>query len=261
MAGMTPDQDRRATYLGLRLAMPLLVGLIFTAVISRTFQSCLQPSISAYYYTPVRPVLVAGLCAIGACLILYRGSNGVENSFLNFSGFLAFIVAFEPTEIGADACDVTNRPDDVEIFAATQNNVYALYVVGAVALLVGIILSRTVVKVEETRAAKICTAALSAVLLAGFIVFEVDFKFFSIWGHLSAAVLLFAGIIIVVGYNCVVKWRSWFGRFYGLLAALMVITASVLFTSLDYKVLIVEASLITLFAVYWILQTVEIESS
>lgn len=76
----TDEESIDQTYAGLRLAMVFLIVLLFIAVAFQIKSAgCLQSSISAYYYTPVRPVFVAALCAIGTCLIIYRRRTNPEN--------------------------------------------------------------------------------------------------------------------------------------------------------------------------------------
>ena len=66
-----------------------LVVLVFAAVVIEwwsTGPSCLQPSISAYYYTPVRAVFVGVLVTMGVCLIALKGSTEAEDVLLNVAG-------------------------------------------------------------------------------------------------------------------------------------------------------------------------------
>ena len=61
------------TYRYLRLAMIAVVVMLFVAVgAQRAAATCWQTSISAYYFTAAHSVFVAALCAIGACLIVYK---------------------------------------------------------------------------------------------------------------------------------------------------------------------------------------------
>ena len=102
------NQDAQTTYRLLRIAMLVLVIMLATAVIYQIFRpepDCWLGSISAYYYTSARAVFVVALCAIGACLVAYRGNTPSEDLALNVSGFLAFVVAFIPTPRGP------GRPD------------------------------------------------------------------------------------------------------------------------------------------------------
>lgn len=59
-------------------------------------------SISAYYYTPAHAIFVAVLIAIGAAMIVIKGTRGLEDILLNIAGMLAMIVALVPTSRGKD---------------------------------------------------------------------------------------------------------------------------------------------------------------
>lgn len=92
------------TYVSLRLGMAILafslpVLLVLWSVFSgETFNGeKLLPSISAYYFTPMRDVFVGTLVAVGACLYLYKGFSDRENKALNCAGIFAVAVAFIPT--------------------------------------------------------------------------------------------------------------------------------------------------------------------
>jgi hypothetical protein len=90
---------------------------------------CAQGSISAYYFTPVRPVLIAALAAIGVGLIIYRGNTSRENSILDIAGFAAIMVAFVPTgtpdlNTGCNRSDGVLTPEllaELNISALNQN--------------------------------------------------------------------------------------------------------------------------------------------
>ena len=95
------------TYYGLRvglatigIALPILV----VTVGGLLHDVWLEPSISAYYYTPpklpwftARDIFVGGLLAAAACLYLYKGFSNKENVALNFGGAFAVLVALLPT--------------------------------------------------------------------------------------------------------------------------------------------------------------------
>jgi hypothetical protein len=89
------------TYLALRLAMVAVIAALFGSLIkemSRVDPVCVQGSISAYYYTPVRAVFVGTLLIMAVCLIALWGKGWVEDGALNLAGMLAPIVAFVPTK-------------------------------------------------------------------------------------------------------------------------------------------------------------------
>lgn len=55
-----------------------------------------QPSVSLYYYTPMRDVLVGGLCAVALFLFFYSGYDTWDNTTASLTGFFALLVAFFP---------------------------------------------------------------------------------------------------------------------------------------------------------------------
>lgn len=57
-----------------------------------------QPSISAYYFTDLRDVLVGALCAVGLALLIYKGFSRTEDWLLNAAGVLVVGVAWFPTD-------------------------------------------------------------------------------------------------------------------------------------------------------------------
>ena len=57
-----------------------------------------QPSISAYYFTDLRDVLVGALCAVGLALLIYKGFSRTEDWLLNSAGVLIVGVALFPTD-------------------------------------------------------------------------------------------------------------------------------------------------------------------
>lgn len=78
-------------YLGMLLPFALLAG---NWVI---FSGRLQQSVSDYYYTGMRGVLVGGLCVIGAFLLAYHGYDRWDSLFSNAAGVGAVGVALFPT--------------------------------------------------------------------------------------------------------------------------------------------------------------------
>jgi len=59
-----------------------------------------QPSLSGYYYTPVRDVFIGTLCAIGVFLISYYGYDRADRIITDCAGLGALLVAFFPTTPG-----------------------------------------------------------------------------------------------------------------------------------------------------------------
>src|SRR4051794_16730122 len=94
------------TYRYLRMAMIAMIVLLGASLViewSKTDPRCLQTSISAYYYTPVRAIFVGALISIGVCMVLLKGNTEPEDILLNVAGILAPVVALVRTP-GAGRC-------------------------------------------------------------------------------------------------------------------------------------------------------------
>ncbi|WP_436493232.1 hypothetical protein [Actinokineospora sp. HUAS TT18] len=268
------SENVQQTYLALRLAMVLLVVLLFLSVIVQVFASepdCLQHSISAYYYTAARAVFVGALCAIGVCLIIYRGSTDTENVLLDYSGFMALVVAFVPTTID-ETCKASNVPTPDELSAAVWNNVLVLLVVGFVAVLLALVVKW--VRKNPTRPlskfARISVAVTLVVLVAGTVFFFGWPDTFERIGHAVSAIALFAGIIGVVVVNAIgfarkqghTRTAQVATNRYALVGYAMAVTLVACliakFAGFGHWLFVLEAGLIAEFAVFWVIQTEEL---
>lgn len=272
--------DALSTYRHLRLGMALLLWLLLVAVLLRAFSApgplaCFEPSISAYYFTSVRAVFVASLCALGSCLIVYRGNTEAEDIALNASGALAFVVAFVPTSVPKAmgvVCSASNVPDPNQIEEAVDNNMTALLLVGAVAVALGIafVAQSTRVGRGPLRALLVFAAVLGASGLA-LVRWPEGFRDNA---HGTAALGTFIGIVVVVGLNAFGAERdrpnrASAGRYrnaYGVIALAMLASGVVIYVvhllvpSWRHWVLLIEAHLLLEFMVFWLVQTLELWS-
>jgi hypothetical protein len=271
------------TWLYLRSSMVALVlALFISIIIERSQVSCWQTSISAYYYTPVQSVFVGVLVALGACLIALRGNTDLEDVVLNFAGMLAPVVALVPTPQRGDC---TSAPDDVpsrDINIA--NNMLTLLILGAVVLGFAVLMLwlRPGAWGAITRLEVVGLVLAGALLAATWYLFAAERTWFTNNAHPIAAISLFAFIIVAVICDA---WQARlttrgrpFAKWYWTIAGAMVGTALVVFVVkvlsahndtqnanlafLDrgwhHWVGIIEATEIALFAVFWIVQTVEL---
>ncbi len=123
------------TYRYLRLAtFPLLLTLLIAVALeSVRGQPCLLGSISAYFHTPARGAFIGGLFAVGACLIVYKGNDPLEDVLLDFSGFMAFVVALVPTVVDR-SCGAKYPAQTLDLTAeAVRNNITTLLIATALA--------------------------------------------------------------------------------------------------------------------------------
>lgn len=270
------NRNVQLTYFGLRLGIVLLVLMLFVAVIHViTSENDWLRSLSSYYYTPARAVFVGSLCAIGAALIVYRGNTDTENVLLDFAGFLAFIVAFVPTDLDESCAYCTGLAAD-DVSAAISNNVVALISVGFAAVVSGLFARRLLGLKEDKQsgAARVSmwVSFVAIVLAGGYFALNTDQV--EEYGHEVAAIFFFVFIILVVGLNArgLSRRRDWTidavwvaaKNRYGVIAILMVLTLVVLFLTrngFDHWILALEALLIAQFAVFWGFQTEELRGS
>ena len=273
---MEPDPALAAvkTYNYLRIALAALVLLLFLSVALEWWAAdgCLQPSISAYYFTPVRAVFIGVLVTMGVCLVALKGNTDGEDVLMNLAGMLAPGVAFIPT--GASGrCGASDAGLDVP--AGVANNMPALFVTGLVVGAVTLVIAR-----RESGGLRLSTPnrlGLGLTLLvlgSGVAWFLVARDSFLDRGHDAAAIPMFLAVIAVVWLNArdvqhavaegaVPSTRGRYVPVYrgiavGMFVALGVTVAITLLTGSTSLVLWVEVVLIALFAAFWVVQTVEL---
>jgi hypothetical protein len=256
--------------------MVLLVLLLFISVATYVWSNDhMLESISASYYTPVKAVFVASLCAIGTCLIVYQGSTDLEDVVLNGSGFFAFIVAFVPTR-PEDRCVASAIAPDVR--EAISNNVSALFLVAvlAFAAVMGIQFFATPPAERELSKDVGVAIGLSVLAFLGLAAFYLFNRgAFMCHGHNTAAVLLFIGIVgaVFVSARGLARkqahadgrpvrdhfWNRYFWGFVLMVASIVVIVVAGPWLGwLDHWVFWLEAALIAQFGTFWLTQTIEL---
>jgi hypothetical protein len=272
------DTAAITTYRYLRISMVGAVLLLAVSIlIERSQVDCWQTSVSAYYYTPVKAIFVGVLMAVGLCLIVIKGSTTWEDATLNAAGMLAPVVAVVPTSDVGTCWSVTPRPlpvnDDGDladwVVANIDNNITALIVTGIVGLIVAAVIA-TIVTRNVKAVAEIGPMQMRLGLLGAMAFLVVGAMLFAFWdgfdtrAHGLAAVAMFAFLAVAVGINA---WhhrndpapRAYFW-IYAAIAGLMVAAGAVMLpfgSSWDHMVLVLEATEITLFAVFWLVQTKE----
>jgi hypothetical protein len=175
------------------------------------------------------------------------------------------VVGLVPTpdfdRCGSVITDTTHRAVNI------ANNVTALLVTGGLALLLLAVLA---LPTWLRRTGRPSTTGLTgfviatALYVATVLVFAFARRWFDVHAHEVAAGAMFSFIFLNVCLNAVhVRGQGWarFNR-YAVVAALMVVAAAVgvglMLAGNRYATLDLEASLITLFAVFWVCQTAEL---
>jgi hypothetical protein len=120
-----PD-DALVTYRSLRIAMVAATAMLAASIVALGAHNHwhFEGSISAYYYTVAHGVFIAAVCALGICLIAYKGHSPTEDILLDVAGILAFVVAFVPTK-GEHILD-PQLPTQLNASAGVTNNIVAL---------------------------------------------------------------------------------------------------------------------------------------
>jgi hypothetical protein len=274
---MEPDPALAAvkTYRYLRIALTALVVLLFASIAIEWWAAdrCVLPSISASYFTPVQAVFIGVLVTMGASLLALKGNTDGEDVLMNLAGMLAPGVAFIPT-VASGACGSNAAGDGIA--DAVANNMPALFVTGLVVGVTVLLIVR-----RENRAGLPITPqgrrglALSALVLgSGVVWFFADRDSFIARGHDAAAIPMFLAIIAVVWLNArdvrrgmqqgsLSQDRTRYVAMYrvvavSMLAALATTVGLSLLTGSTSLVFWVEVVLLVLFAIFWVIQTVEL---
>ncbi|BDX34804.1 hypothetical protein TUM20985_53510 [Mycobacterium antarcticum] len=260
------------TYRYLRGGMAVMIVMLGAAVvIERLRATCWQTSISEYYFTSAHAVFIAALCAIGAMLIVYKGSSDTEDVLLNLAGILAFVVAMVPTSRPGLACGGARL--DIGSQSAIAN---------AWAVVIALVVSRAASwwMYHRTgtmpRRSVLGTWAVwgQRVLLAtGVVTLAAAPDWFRANAHGVAAVAMFASIILTVVITAFVAGnqdaekcphRRRYQLIYQTISVAMGLTlvAAVclhqLLDGFNHATIVVEVALIAGFAAYWLIQTVEL---
>lgn len=244
--------------------------------IERTKVDCLQTSISAYYYTPVRAIFVGSMIAVGLALIVYKGRSSGEDVCLNFAGMLAPVVAIAPTTDVGRCWSVPPSPRPINddgslapwVVTNIDNNVNALLIAGGVGLLLAAIIAVVAndwnlkAPVEKVEPGTMRTLGATGIALFAAWWLSRYWSDFYTRAHGYAAVLMFAFLILAVlavTFDHRTKRDKWFW-FYTTVAALMLLGAFIIPTTRifdEHTVFYLEAWEILLFAIYWGIHTAE----
>ncbi|MGB0958848.1 MAG: hypothetical protein ACPGVK_01245 [Halocynthiibacter sp.] len=153
---MTPDTDHSGTqsedtndlvvsYLTIRQAIGWIGVLLPIVLIGFGYGlGIFQPSISAFYYTALREVFVAALCAVGMFLIAYKGyekrtGEWISDRFMStIAGFGALGVIFFPSASTSLKCtdglcrqDFSEFPSLANMFIADDMHIENIHIISA----------------------------------------------------------------------------------------------------------------------------------
>ncbi len=288
-------QELTVTYRSLRLALVLAVLMLGVSVLAEVIRASeLRESLSSYFYSPTRSILVGVLLVIGFSLIAIHVAQLWEEFWLTLGGMFAIIVALVPTappsctlDVAADAAipaggpvptplvrDIADRsilecfPHGVDdglpgwVVAGVWNNVLALIVVGLIAVFVAL---------RYTNWTGGRSSALMWSLVVAAVSLVVGGLLFWLWDDFRERTHGVAAILTFVCFGAVALINGWLrsgensGKFLwtyrsvtiGMIVAFVVFLVVQLAGGFRTDVFWLEAVEIVLFAIFWLAQTIQ----
>lgn len=275
------DAAALVTYRYLRLAMVTMVVALGAAILEqRGRDHGWQNSISAYYYTPARPIFVAGMVGIGLGLIVIKGRTPIEDWLLNCAGMLAPIVGLVPTDptetCTTTACNIARAKLIAGTKVQAHDNLKAVLIAGSAAVaFAAVVLAITQLdhKSRERTQHQVSRIALLVATLAAVLVgWSLLASGRILKWHAVAAVWMFVMLGLASLWSGITLWwfnhkaerpaGHWrlFAGCYVAIAAAMVIAGIIIKTRSEpwrCRILVLEIIEIGLFAAMWIVQSVE----
>ncbi|MCM3502424.1 hypothetical protein M3667_11125 [Microbacterium sp. P26] len=256
------------TYRYVRLAIIGATVFLAVGVGVQIARGGVLPSVSAAYYTPAGPVFIGALSAIALALLALSGRS-LEQGLLDIAAVLALGVAYVPTTVAAGVCPNVARCVPPEVRATVANNAVSAAVIVVVGVVAALVLAR--VQGSATRGvfltAGVVLALTAAAAIWGFSAPEA----FLAAAHEVAAVAFF---LAIAGVAALAAWRPQprdaprrgVRAAYGIVAAAILLTLALLVAGVvlgvderGFPVVFVgEAVALVLFAVFWLIQTVEL---
>ncbi len=259
------------TYRAVRLSLVAVVVLLAAAVTAEIVASGPLGSVSAAYYTPARNVFVGGLSAAALALLALSGRS-VEQVLLDLAAVLAAVVAFVPVPITADdlrgedpGCPTPAPCVPAWALPDVANAVFALAVVGVVMLGVAAVIGAT--QRTITRGAAAGWGAVAALVVAVVLWAALAPASFLASAHLAAAAGLFGligAVAVLAGLRPAVAGQrrrrlrtAYLVVAVAMAASLLFLVAVAVIPSPPVLFFAGEAAALGVFAVFWVVQTIE----
>lgn len=257
------------TYRYVRLTILAATLLLAVAVAVEGITGGSLPSLSAAYYTPAGPMFVAGLFVVAAAFVALSG-HSVEQGLLDVAAVLALVIAVVPTTVEAEACGEAVRCVPPAVLPAVLNNGVSVASVVLVGVVAGVVLS--IVQGTMSRGVALTATAVGVVVVGLGTWALAAPATFLLFAHNTAAV----GFFLLIGaVAAIAAWRpqraperfrpAYAAVALGILIALVGLAATLVraigggdVTRPVPWVFLGESLALVLFAVFWLLQTVEL---
>lgn len=261
------------TYRYLRLGIGGTVVLILISVVVAAVQVGVLSSVSAYFYTPARTVFVGALIAASLGLLAFS-VLGIERALLDAAGLLAPLIALLPTPLlpgsvpgitidcaQGSACVPSAYHPDV------QNGISTYLLVGVVIVLAAFFIFRG--RTHAFPAVRGSLMAATGLLLVVALMWAFARDIFLRYGHVTAAILFFLAIgtvavVKVFEQDSGARPTKTYQRLYWIIAAGFVLDAVIAVLAIYGgwleafvvpPVLVCELVALSLFLLYWMLQS------
>lgn len=256
------------TYRYVRLSIVAATLVLAVSVGLEVARAGVLPSISAAFYTPAGNLFVGSLCAIALALLVLSGRS-IEQGLLDVAAVFALVVALVPTPISDASCEGGAVCVPSAAVPGVINNGVSVASLSVVVLISAAVLARTQ---GSAGWGTVVTLLGTALIVAGFVTWALsDFPTFLRGSHNVAAVGFFSVIGVVAAVSAWRPQRS-LRRFRVLYAAVAVGILGVLLALVAVLVVgaatatvggvpvifLGESVVVVLFAVFWLVQTVEL---
>lgn len=259
------------TYRYLRIGTVLCVPAIFISIAAAIPIVGLLPSLSHYFYSPARTVFTGALIVVSVCLFALSG-HGVARALLDLAATFAPLIAIIPTTISpvsqarlpiGDECGPRCVP--TELYPGIGNGVVTYLAMGVVITIIGAVL---LIRGQLNLRSGGVTLAVGAMLLAALaLLWWLRPELVISFGHVvvaSAFLVLIAATALYAGarpaHSDAPRWLrvSYFSIGVAITLALIgTVVLAPIGHALWRPVLVGESVALILFAVFWMLQTVQ----
>ncbi|MFG6474968.1 hypothetical protein ACFXP7_01110 [Microbacterium sp. P06] len=258
------------TYRYVRLS---LVGVIAFLAVSLTVEIVTGgplASVSAAFYTPARDVLVGSLCAVALALLVLSGRS-VEQMLLDVAALLAPVIAFVPTPVApadiAAGCAGGSSCVPEQFLPGIANSLISLGIVAVVGIATVSIVALARGTFDRAMLVSVAAAGVVVAALGGW--WMLSPSTFLLGAHNAAAVVFFTLIALVAALAAGqpagsdsrrTRLRVAYGVIAAGIALALALVIGVVVAGAEPAVplfFVGEAAALLLFAVFWVVQTIE----